>query len=97
MKLLILSDLHAEFGTLEAAKDLDYDVAVLPGNVIAPGRAAASWLRHPARLGDKPIVLIEGPRGGGHGRADSRTSGNPWHSVHPAEPAPSQHARCCSV
>lgn len=60
MKLLILSDLHAEFETFEVAKDLDYDVAVLAGDIMAPGRAAASWLRDPARFGDKPILLIAG-------------------------------------
>lgn len=60
MKLLILSDLHAEFETFEVAKDLDYDVAVLAGDIMAPGRAAASWLRDPARFGDKPIVLVAG-------------------------------------
>ena len=60
MKLLILSDLHAEFETFEVAKNLDYDVAVLAGDIIEPGRAAASWLRDSGRFGDKPIVLIAG-------------------------------------
>lgn len=60
MKLLILSDLHAEFETFEVAKDLDYDVAVLAGDIMAPGRAAASWLRDPARFDDKPILQIAG-------------------------------------
>ncbi|MGJ7524910.1 metallophosphoesterase [Variovorax sp. GB1P17] len=60
MKLLILSDLHAEFETFEVAKDLDYDVAVLAGDIVAPGRVAARWLRNPARFGNKPIVQIAG-------------------------------------
>lgn len=60
MKLLILSDLHAEFETFEVAKDLDYDVAVLAGDIVAPGRVAARWLRNPARFGNKPILQIAG-------------------------------------
>ncbi|MDQ0083774.1 putative phosphodiesterase [Variovorax boronicumulans] len=36
MKLLILSDLHTEFETFEVAKELDYDVAVLAGDMVAP-------------------------------------------------------------
>jgi Icc-related predicted phosphoesterase len=60
VKLLILSDLHAEFETFEVAKDLDYDVAVLAGDIVAPGRVAARWLRNPARFGNKPIVQIAG-------------------------------------
>ena len=60
MKLLILSDLHAEFETFKVAKDLDYDVAVLAGDIVAPGRVAARWLRNPARFGNKPIVQIAG-------------------------------------
>lgn len=60
MKLLILSDLHAEFETFEVAKDLNYDVAVLAGDIVAPGRVAARWLRNPARFGNKPILQIAG-------------------------------------
>lgn len=60
MKLLILSDLHAEFETFEVPKGLDYDVAILAGDIVAPGRVAARWLRHPARFGDKPIVQVAG-------------------------------------
>jgi len=60
VKLLILSDLHAEFETFKVAKDLDYDVAVLAGDIVAPGRVAARWLRNPARFGNKPIVQIAG-------------------------------------
>lgn len=60
MKLLILSDLHAEFETFEVPKGLAYDVAILAGDIVAPGRAAAQWLRSPARFGEKPVVLIAG-------------------------------------
>lgn len=60
MKLLILSDLHAEFETFEVPEDLDYDVAILAGDIAAPGRVVARWLRSPARFADKPIVQIAG-------------------------------------
>lgn len=60
MKLLILSDLHAEFETFEVPKDLDYDAAVLAGDIVAPGRVVARWLRSPTRFGDKPVIQIAG-------------------------------------
>jgi len=61
MKLLILSDLHAEFEPFEVPDGLDYDVAILAGDIVAPGRVAARWLRSPARFCDKPIVQIRQP------------------------------------
>jgi predicted phosphodiesterase len=60
MKLLILSDLHAECEPFELPQGLDYDVAILAGDIVAPGRVAARWLRDPARFGDRPIVQIAG-------------------------------------
>src|SRR5690349_2853057 len=60
MKLLILSDLHAEFETFDVPKGLDYDVAILAGDIVAPGRVVARWLRDPTRLADKPVVQIAG-------------------------------------
>lgn len=44
MKLLILSDLHAEFEPFG----------------VPTGLVAARWLRNPARFGDTPIVQIAG-------------------------------------
>lgn len=60
MKLLILSDLHAEFETFEVPKGLDYDVAIVAGDIVAPGRVVARWLRDQARFADKPVVQIAG-------------------------------------
>ncbi|MBT2321899.1 metallophosphoesterase [Variovorax paradoxus] len=60
MRLLILSDLHAEFETFEVQPDLDYDVAILAGDIVAPGRAVARWLRAPTRFGDKPVIHVAG-------------------------------------
>ncbi|MDQ0083356.1 putative phosphodiesterase [Variovorax boronicumulans] len=41
-------------------KGLNYDVAILAGDIVAPGWVAARWLRNPARFGEKPIVQIAG-------------------------------------
>jgi hypothetical protein len=60
LKLLILSDLHAEFETFELPQGLDFDVAILAGDIVAPGRVVARWLRNPVRFGNKPIVQIAG-------------------------------------
>ncbi|WP_353506720.1 metallophosphoesterase [Variovorax sp. J31P179] len=60
MKLLILSDLHAEFESFELSKGLDYDVAILAGDIASPGRVVARWLRDPARFADRPVVQIAG-------------------------------------
>jgi Icc-related predicted phosphoesterase len=60
MKLLILSDLHAEFETFEVPKGLDYDVAIFAGDIVEPGHVAPKWLRDPARCGDKKAIYIAG-------------------------------------
>ena len=60
MKLLILSDLHAEFANFELPNGLDFDVAILAGDIVAPGRLVARWARSPVRFGDKPIIQIAG-------------------------------------
>jgi len=60
MKLLVLSDIHAEFGAFEVPKELDYDVALLAGDIVAPGRVVARWLRSSAGFGSKPVVQIAG-------------------------------------
>jgi len=60
MKLLILSDLHAEFSAFELAAGLDYDLAILAGDILGPGRLVARWLRDPRRLGDKPALHFAG-------------------------------------
>lgn len=60
MKLLILSDLHAEFEAFELAPRLDYDVAILAGDIASPGRAVARWLRDARRCGNKPVIHVAG-------------------------------------
>lgn len=60
MKLLILSDLHAEFNRFQVPDGLEYDVAVLAGDVMEPGSAAAALLRGSMGFGDQPIVQVAG-------------------------------------
>ena len=45
MKLLILSDLHAEFEPIEMPEGLDYDVAILAGDI--PVRDHHGWSHQP--------------------------------------------------
>jgi predicted phosphodiesterase len=60
MKLLILSDLHAEFNTFQVPENLEYDVVVLAGDILEPGSAAAALLRGSMGFGDQPIVQVAG-------------------------------------
>lgn len=58
-RLLILSDLHLEFGAFSPpAPDL-YDVAVLAGD-IAPGPKAVHWARRDTTFAGKPVVFVPG-------------------------------------
>lgn len=61
MKILILSDLHLEFGaTLNLAADLDYDVVVLAGDIQNPGTKAVHWARRDSTFGGKPVLFVPG-------------------------------------
>jgi predicted phosphodiesterase len=44
MKLLLLSDLHLELRDLALADDIDFDVAVLAGDIMWPGVRLHDWL-----------------------------------------------------
>ncbi|MEJ8850820.1 metallophosphoesterase [Variovorax rhizosphaerae] len=59
MKLLILSDLHVEFEEFRLPKDLDYDVAILAGDIHSPGRLVAPWARATEFL-QKPVIHVAG-------------------------------------
>ncbi|WP_371319958.1 metallophosphoesterase [Variovorax sp. dw_308] len=39
---------------------MEYDLAILAGDIVAPGRVVAPWLRRPARFGNKPVVHVAG-------------------------------------
>lgn len=57
-RLLVMSDLHIEFGDLEVP-DVDVDVVVLAGDIHV-GVAAAEWSEGLARRLGIPVVLIAG-------------------------------------
>ncbi|RUR71080.1 metallophosphoesterase [Variovorax guangxiensis] len=60
MKLLILSDLHLEFGTFLVPK-ADYDVVILAGDISVPGSKAMRWTRRAENFGESvPILFVPG-------------------------------------
>lgn len=60
MKLLILSDLHLEFGTFLVPK-VDCDVVVLAGDIFVPGSKAMRWARRADNFADTvPIIFVPG-------------------------------------
>lgn len=60
MKLLILSDLHLEFGTFLVPK-ADYDVVILAGDISVPGSKAMRWARRAENFGETvPIAFVPG-------------------------------------
>jgi len=61
MKLLVLSDLHLEFSDLVLPAGLDFDVAVLAGDVMCPGAGAVEWARQRSTLaGAEAVILVPG-------------------------------------
>lgn len=61
LRVLVLSDLHLEFGaTLSLAEAVDYDVVVLAGDIQNPGTKAVHWARRDSTFGGKPAILIPG-------------------------------------
>lgn len=57
MRLLILSDLHVEFGPFVPPADLDFDAVVLAGDIHVKGQAA-EWAMQ--TFPDKPVILVLG-------------------------------------
>ena len=61
MRILVLSDLHLEFGNpLEVPADVEYDVVVLAGDIHAPGRRAIAWASLPETFDGRPVVFVPG-------------------------------------
>lgn len=58
-RVLILSDLHLEFGTFQPPDPSGYDVVVLAGD-IHHGTSAVHWARRPSTFGGKPVILVPG-------------------------------------
>ncbi|WP_088952669.1 metallophosphoesterase [Variovorax sp. HW608] len=60
MKLLILSDLHLEFGAFKVP-DVEFDVAVLAGDIAVPATKAIQWARRDANFGEHtPVIFVPG-------------------------------------
>lgn len=61
MKLLVLADLHLEFGQpLRAPDGTAFDVVVLAGDIHSPGVEAVRWAQQEASFAGKPIVMVPG-------------------------------------
>lgn len=61
MRLLLLSDLHLELSDLCVAETLDFDVAVLAGDILCPGAGLHAWLaRSPALRRARAVVAVSG-------------------------------------
>jgi predicted phosphodiesterase len=58
MKLLVLSDLHLEFCALELPSQLQFDVALLAGDIVCPGRRAFDWVSASPVLQRAAAVLL---------------------------------------
>ncbi len=64
MRLLVISDIHLEFGLFEFPADMpEFDTAVFAGNIHQPVTAAVEWLAHERDAGalkGRPIVYVLG-------------------------------------
>lgn len=60
MRLLVLSDLHLEFGSF-AVPEVEFDAVVLAGDVAVPAVKAARWARRASNFGiARPVVYVPG-------------------------------------
>ena len=61
MKLLVLSDLHLECADLALPDSVDFDVAILAGDIVNPGSGLSAWVRAtPALQRARAIVAVSG-------------------------------------
>jgi len=61
MRLLILSDLHLEFGEPYTVPDsLEFDLAILAGDINTPGSRAVLWAAQEATFGGRPVLIVPG-------------------------------------
>lgn len=65
MRLLVMSDLHLEFGPFEFPSPLpDFDVAVFAGDISKPITAAIAWIQSKRQKGhtlhDRPVIYVPG-------------------------------------
>jgi Icc-related predicted phosphoesterase len=61
VKLLILSDLHLEFGNTFAPPAEGYDVAIIAGDIAVPAAKAVYWAKRPSTFrGAKGVIYVPG-------------------------------------
>lgn len=60
MKLLVLSDLHVEFGQFRVP-DVDFDVVILAGDIAVPATKVPFWACRATNFGEStPVVFVPG-------------------------------------
>ncbi len=61
MKLLVLSDLHLEFSDLALPEHIDFDIAILAGDIVCPGASLMNWVRaSPVLRRARAVVAVAG-------------------------------------
>jgi predicted phosphodiesterase len=61
VRLLLLSDLHLELSELRLAEDLQFDVAVLAGDIVCPGHRLREWIAAtPVLRRARAVVAVAG-------------------------------------
>ena len=60
LRLLILSDLHLEFGPFVPPDPALYDLVVLAGDVHGDGVKAVHWAQRESTFARKPVLLVPG-------------------------------------
>lgn len=61
LKILVLSDLHLEFGRFfSVPPGLEYDAVVLAGDIHCPGHRAVTWAQGDSTFGGRPVVIVPG-------------------------------------
>lgn len=61
MKLLLLSDLHLELSDLALSESLEFDVALLAGDIVNPGHKVADWVAaSPALRRARAVIAVAG-------------------------------------
>lgn len=61
MKVLVLSDLHLEFAPLLLPQDVEFDVAILAGDICCPGSRGVAWAQRESTLQRaQAIVAVAG-------------------------------------
>jgi Icc-related predicted phosphoesterase len=60
VRLLVYSDLHLELAPFTVPNGLDFDVAVLAGDIATPGGDAVRWAGLARVFGGRPVLLVPG-------------------------------------